>query len=270
MRWLIDFYRLQFQVMRTWRPRGRSRVRRIVVSLIVSAVSLVGAVALTPGFDLEPGGHWLFAAISGALLLGLLNIIVRPLFLGLFAAVSVIAVAIATVVFQIVSFLVLAIVIPDFHLRGPVAALVASLVYALVNTALTSLFSITDDDSYWAVLLQQLAASSADVVRTDTPGLVVVQIDGLARPILQRQIQAGRVPHLSRWVRSGKYRLDGWEALLPPTTPASQAGILHGNNDGIPAFRWYEKEAGRLMVANHPEDALVIAGRISNGEGLLS
>ena len=66
------------------------------------------------------------------------------------------------------------------------------------------------------------------------------------------------------------YRLSGWEALLPPTTPASQAGILHGNNDGIPAFRWYEKGPGRIMVANHPEDAMEVATRISNGEGLCS
>jgi len=36
--------------------------------------------------------------------------------------------------------------------------------------------------------------------------------------------------------------------LLPPTRPASQAGILHGRNDGIPGFRWYEKEAPRLFV----------------------
>jgi uncharacterized membrane protein YvlD (DUF360 family) len=267
---LINFYRLQFQVMRTWRPRGRSRLRRIIVSLVISAISLIGAVALTPGFDLEPGGHWLQVAVAGALLLGLLNIFVRPIFLVAFAGVSVIAVAIATVLFQIVSFLIVANVVSELHLRGPITALVASLVYALVNTTLTSLLSITDDDSYWAILLQQLAVKREGVVHSETPGLVVIQIDGLARPILQRQIQAGRVPHLSRWVRSGKYRLDGWEALLPPTTPASQAGILHGNNDGIPAFRWYEKDAGRLLVANHPEDALVIAGRISNGEGLLS
>ncbi len=108
------------------------------------------------------------------------------------------------------------------------------------------------------------------MVKTDQPGLVVVQIDGLAHPILARQVRAGRVPHLSSWLRSGRYRLNSWEALLPPTTPASQAGILHGNNDGIPAFRWYEKEAGRIMVANHPEDAAIVATRISDGEGLLS
>lgn len=270
MRRLIDFYRMQLEVMRTWRPRRRSRVRRTLVSLIVSALSLLGAVALTPGFNLAPGGGWIGAALGGALLLGLLNLGLRPLFIALFAGVSVIAVVITTVLFQIGSFLLVPLLLPDLHIRGPMTALVASLVYALVNTTLTSLLSITDDDSYWAVLLQQLAARREGITRSDVPGLVVVQIDGLARPILQRQVQAGRVPHLSRWLRSGRYRLDGWEALLPPTTSASQAGILHGNNEGIPAFRWYEKDAGRLMVANHPEDALVVAGRISNGEGLLS
>ena len=169
-----------------------------------------------------------------------------------------------------VSFLVLPRLIPELVVNGIVAALVASFMYAFVNTILTAILSISDDDSYFGMLIQQLAARGEDVVRTDKPGLVVVQIDGLAHPILTRQIRAGRVPHLSSWVRSGRYRLASWEALLPPTTPASQAGILHGNNDGIPAFRWYEKEADRIMVANHPADAAEVATRISNGEGLLS
>ena len=270
MRRLIGLYRLQFEVMRTWRPRRQSRIRRIVVNLGVSMAALAGAVALTPGFDLVPGGRPFVTAIEGAILLALLNLLVRPLFIALFAPVSVVAVAIVTLLFQVASFLVLPAFLPDLQIRGAATALVASLMYALVNTTLTSLLSITDDDSYWAVLMQTVAARREGVIRSEVPGLVVVQIDGLARPILQRQVQAGRVPHLSHWLRSGRYRLDGWEALLPPTTPASQAGILHGTNDGIPAFRWYEKDAGRLMVANRPDDALVVAGRLSDGEGLLS
>jgi uncharacterized membrane protein YvlD (DUF360 family) len=270
MRRLVDFYRLQFEVMRTWRPSGGSRVRRLVATLIVSVLSFAGAVAITPGFDLAPGAPLLGTALLAAIALAVLNVLVRPLFLGLFAGISVIAVAVATLVFQVVSFFVLQYLVADLVVTGLVAALVASFIYAIVNTILTAAFSITSDDSYFAILMQQLAARREGVIRTDQPGLVVVQIDGLAQPILARQVRAGRVPHLANWVRSGRYRLNGWEALLPPTTPASQAGILHGNNDGIPAFRWYEKDSGRLLVANHPEDALEVAGRISNGEGLLS
>ena len=270
MRRVIDFYRLQIQVMRDWQPSGGSRARRLLATLIISVLSLGGAVALTPGFDLTPGAPIIGTLLIAALVLGLLNVLVRPLFLALFAGVSVIAVAIATLVFQVVSFLVVAYLVKDLTVTGILSALVASFIYAAVNTILVAVFSITSDDSYFAILMQQVSAQRADVVRTDKPGLVVVQIDGLAQPILARQVRAGRVPHLSNWVRSGRYRLNGWEALLPPTTPASQAGILHGNNDGIPAFRWYEKGPGRIMVANHPEDAMEVATRISNGEGLCS
>ena len=87
---------------------------------------------------------------------------------------------------------------------------------------------------------------------------------------MSHSLRAGRVPEMSRWIRIGTHKLGHWDALLPSTTPASQAGILHGNNDGIPNFRWWEKKERRLLVANHPEDATVIEQRISNGEGLLS
>ncbi len=270
MRRVIEFYRLQFQVMRDWRPTGTSRTRRLLATLVISMASMAGAIILTPGFDLKPGAPIIGTLLLAALLLAVLNILVRPVFIGLVAGISVIAVAIATLAFQVVTFLLVPYFVSDVTVTGIVSALVASFMYAIVTTVLVAVFSVTNDDSYYAILMQQLTAKRENVATTDQPGLVVIQIDGLAHPILVRQIRAGRVPLLARWVRSGRYRLGSWEALLPPTTPASQAGILHGNNDGIPAFRWYEKEADRILVANHPDDALVIAGRISNGEGLLS
>jgi uncharacterized membrane protein YvlD (DUF360 family) len=267
---IVDFYRLQIQVMREWRPSSGSRVRRILATLVVSVLAFGGAVFLTPGVDLAPGAGPFMTALFAAIVLAVLNVAVRPVFIGIFASVSVIAVVIATLIFQVVSFAILPNFVDGLVVTGWIPALVASFMYAIVATALSALFSVSSDDSYWALLVQQLAAREAGAIRTDEPGLVVVQIDGLAQPILVRQVRAGRVPHLSGWVRSGRYELNGWEALLPPTTPASQAGILHGNNDGIPAFRWYEKESGRTLVANHPDDAAEVATRISDGEGLLS
>src|SRR4029079_6384146 len=71
-------------------------------------------------------------------------------------------------------------------------------------------------------------------------------------------------------VRDGSHKLSRWEAILPSMTSGSQAGILHGNNDGIPAFRWYERDREHLMASSNPADANLILSRISNGEGLLS
>ena len=81
---------------------------------------------------------------------------------------------------------------------------------------------------------------------------------------------SGNVPTISRWVREGTHDLGGWTARVPSTTPISQAGILHGYTEDMPAFRWYEKESGQLIVANHPPDAALIEGRISDGHGLLA
>ncbi len=57
---------------------------------------------------------------------------------------------------------------------------------------------------------------------------------------------------------------------LPCTTPASQQAILQGSADGVPAFRWYDRELGRVLVANRPEDASIIESRASTGQGLLA
>jgi Type I phosphodiesterase / nucleotide pyrophosphatase len=100
-------------------------------------------------------------------------------------------------------------------------------------------------------------------------GLLVIQIDGLSRPLLEELMAEGRMPVLAGLVRSGRLVVDSWIPQLPPCTPASQAGILHGRNDGVPGFRWYEKSSGRLLEANRPRDASEIAGRVSDGHGLL-
>ncbi|HEY5629359.1 MAG TPA: alkaline phosphatase family protein [Candidatus Limnocylindrales bacterium] len=101
-------------------------------------------------------------------------------------------------------------------------------------------------------------------------GLVVVQVDGLSRPELDAALEAGHMPTLSGLLGDGRLALDGWSPMLPPCTPASQAGILHGANDGIPGFRWYEKATRRLLVANHARDAAEIERRTSRGDGLLA
>ena len=75
---------------------------------------------------------------------------------------------------------------------------------------------------------------------------------------------------LAAWLRSGTHKLSRWEAVLPTMTSASQLGILHGTNEGIPAFRWFERDRQKLMQSSNPSDAAEIVRRASNGEGLLS
>jgi hypothetical protein len=106
-------------------------------------------------------------------------------------------------------------------------------------------------------------------VETDVPGLFFVEIDGLAHDVLLRAIRDGNAPTMARWIREGSYRLARWETGWSSQTGACQAGLLHGDNDDMPAFRWWEKDRGKAIVTNHPRDAMEIERRHSNGRGLL-
>ena len=104
---------------------------------------------------------------------------------------------------------------------------------------------------------------------TDVPGIIFLEIDGLALPMLRDAMRDGVVPNMARWVADDGYRLTEWETDLSSQTGASQAGILLGSNENIPAFRWVEKENGRMMVCSSPSDCAEIESRHATGIGLL-
>lgn len=106
--------------------------------------------------------------------------------------------------------------------------------------------------------------------KTDVPGFVFMQLDGVSAPVFEWQINTGNLPNIKQLLDSDTYVFTPWHTQLPSTTPASQAGILHGSHDGIPAFRWYERTTDKLFVANQPRDAALIEKRLSNGRGLLA
>ena len=266
IRRLLSFYRLQADLLWKWRPGRRALIRRGIVAFVVGWISLYLTVLVVPGLAAQD----IFTITRAVIILAAINALVRPVILFLLASVSVVAVIVATVVFQILVFYVVAWILPAFVVGGILPALLASFIFAAFNTLLSAIFSVDQDGSYYGALVAQLARRRDDAITTDRTGVVIIQVDGLAHPILAHQIRAGRVPFLSRWVRGHDMHLDPWTALLPTQTSASQAGILYGNNRFIPAFRWWEKDRGVMMVSNHPKDAAEIARRASNGEGLLS
>ena len=158
---------------------------------------------------------------------------------------------------------------PGVSVSSPVVAFFAAWLYALVMTLISWAFSINSRD-YLTVHAMRMGARGAHEAKSDVPGVVFVQLDGVPAPLLESEIRSGNIPTISRWVRSGSHTWTEWTARVPSTTPVSQAGLLHGNNDGIPAFRWFDREMGRLLVANRPEDAAIIEARVSNGRGLLA
>ena len=262
---LLDFYGTQARILWEWRGGPWALLKRLVITLLVSTVALLLTAAIVPGVAI---GRVTDAAIAVALM-ALFNAIVRPVLLTFVAPRSLVLLGVLVLVLQVLTFLVIVPLANGVQVDGFPSALIASFVYAAINTALTALLGVDRGGSYFGLLVSSLLAKRAPE-KTDRPGLVIIQIDGLAHPILAARIRAGSVNTMASWVRDGTHKLSRWEALLPSMTSASQAGILHGTNDGIPAFRWYERDRQKLMVSSNPDDAAEIVRRLSNGEGLLS
>lgn len=101
-------------------------------------------------------------------------------------------------------------------------------------------------------------------------GFIIVEIDGLAHEYLRLAMKQGYMPYLARLVQGSNLRLARWRCGLPSTTPASQAGIMFGNNWDIPGFRWYDKEKREGVMCKLPGTVRAIQERISMGRsGLL-
>ena len=75
-------------------------------------------------------------------------------------------------------------------------------------------------------------------------------------------MELGYTPTLSRLVNQEGFTLRRWFCGLPSATPYCQAGIFHGENDGIPAFRFYDKAARRVVTCNAPDGVQYIRDRI--------
>ena len=150
------------------------------------------------------------------------------------------------------------------------SALLAVLVSSGVDVALIVFFGVNDDDVFALRVVERVARRSGEQVRTDVPGLLFLEIDGLAAPVLRRSMRDGSTPEMARWVAEGTHRLLEWETDFSSQTGSSQAGILLGSNDDIPAFRWVEKETGTVMTCSEPDACAEIERRRSNGKGLLA
>jgi uncharacterized membrane protein YvlD (DUF360 family) len=265
MTWL-SFYRDQARLMWEWRAARLALIRRASLTYLASMAALLIISSISPDLTLD-GPR---ALLLGGLLLTVLNGLTRPALLLLLSPLWAIAVPIAGLVIEVLIVLLVGQVVPGVGVGSLQAAIVDAVMLTILNAIFAEILRASDDDSYHGTQVRRLAGGTFGTPKSTEPGLLMIQIDGLSLPVLRNQMSAGRMPTLDRLVRSGESDLDPWFALLPPVTPVSQAGILHGNNDDMPGFRWFEKRSKTLLVANTPEGASEIVRRRSDGHGLLA
>lgn len=142
------------------------------------------------------------------------------------------------------------------------------IVMAIATTFLYNITNTNYYDSYIKTILKQ-ALKRKNRAEKSYPGIIMLEIDGLSINTLKKAIDKGVMPTVKKFL-DDSHTLKEWETDLSSQTGASQAGILHGNNDDIVAYRWVEKENNnKIMVSGKLSHALLIEKRISDGKGLL-
>ena len=160
--------------------------------------------------------------------------------------------------------------IPGITIEGP-ALVLTPLGIAFISTVVSAVLTIGDEASYYRSVLNRYMQRFSKNNHSDKPGVIFLEIDGLAESILQSALENGYMPTLKGWIENGSHKILQWETDLSSQTGASQAGILHGSNHDMPAFRWVEKENdNKLRVSTGLFDAPILEQRVSNGNGLLA
>ena len=223
-------------------------------------------IALVPGISASATWDVLLAAV----LLGIVGAFLRPVIVAAAVHLGWAGVFVGFLFSHALLGYFVLWVTPGIAVDGFWPAFWASWIFAVLVSIGLWFVTAGDHNAVLNRLRRTTRAAARTATITTRPGVVFIQIDGLGAPLLQWAVQAGNLPTLSRWIRSGSHTMTEWHAQLPATTPASQAGLLHGASGQVPAFRWYEKDPGRLVVTNHPKDSALVEERLSNGRGLLA
>jgi uncharacterized membrane protein YvlD (DUF360 family) len=248
---------------------GSPRLRpvRLVAAWLASALALLFATAVIEGAEVKGiGGAFIVVA-----LVAVLNAVLPPLVAALRLPFTAVAGFLLVLALDAAMLLIVADIAPDeLHVADFRAALAVSLIAAAVGAGISAVIGIDDDYTYTLRVARRVARRQGKPTATDAPGILFLEIDGLALPVLRRAMRDGNVPNMARWLADGSHALAEWETDLSSQTGASQAGILLGDNDDIPAFRWVDKATGRTVTCSSPDDCAAIEKQHARETGLLS
>lgn len=237
----------------------------VIILAIANILVIIGMSLIFEQFILGPWTNAILIAIGVVIS----NILIWPIITRFLMKIMIITFGIGALLINTAIFYLIVYLIPGASVDIG-AAFAIPLVMAIATTLVSNLADVDYYDSYTKTIENYVKRRRKHADDT-YPGLIMLEIDGLSIDILKEAIDRGMMPTLKRWIEEGTHTLKEWETDLSSQTGASQAGILHGSNEGIVAYRWVEKKHGnRIIVSGKLAHAPLIEQRISNGNGLLS
>ena len=238
---------------------------RFIGIIVIQAVALWLAAKVIPGVELKGVGA--AAAVSVAMLVAM--IVVWTLFMRFLFKLTVWTGGLFTVIANGLIVQVVAAISPNLSVDNFGWAVLFGLVETIILTLLLAIISY-EDPVTWKRLIFRRHQRQIDPGIVGKPGVIFLEIDGLSHDAFVRAMAAGKTKTMRRWLQSGSHVLVPWETDLSSQTSASQAGLLHGNNGEIPAFRWFDKGLGRVVVSSNLKVLGPLEEQHSNCDGLLA
>ncbi len=238
----------------------------LFIVYLILEVSIFFLITKTLGGITIPNFRTAFLVI---ILLSLVNAILWPILSYFSLRFIVVTLGFGTFLIDGMLLYIISLFIPGVYISG-ISLFSVPLLIGLISSLVSLVLNIDDDNSYYHNILEK-EMKAIYTKPSDKVGFIFLEIDGLSYNTLRKALDNGDMPTLSKWMEDGSHELVKWETDLSSQTSSSQAGILHGNNNNIPAFRWLEKENdNRLISSNGRDNSELIERRISNGKGLLS
>jgi putative membrane protein len=108
---------------------------RLILVWILSAIALLVVAYLYPGVQVQ---DWKAAAVA-ALVLGLVNTLIKPILVILTLPVTILTLGLFLLVINALMFWLVANLVPGFHVTGFWAAMLGAILYSLITWALSGL-----------------------------------------------------------------------------------------------------------------------------------
>ena len=187
------------------------------------------------------------------LILTLLNALLRPILLHLLLPLNGLTIGFFSLIINGFFIFLLSRFSNSFSVSNIWVGVLATFVFAILNSLLQILLPIDDDIMFYSVISQKVNAKKAE--HNKKKGIVMLEIDGLSYPRLLEVIKKGYMPFLQELLDSGKYNVRAYDCGVPSQTSSCQAGIMFGRNENICAFRWYNKKDHKVYSSNNPGNA---------------
>ncbi|MEU8875079.1 phage holin family protein [Streptomyces javensis] len=269
-----------------WKTVGGTLLR-VAAVWAVSTLTMLALAGILPDFSLKSGDgdtatQIAITAASGAGAFGVLSALVWPLLVRALLLMPALVLGLLVFVLNGSMLLIALGVNPDG--RGaaePETAVVVAAVMSAASSATSTFLTVRDDGAYRRRLarlaVRRRRRLGEDGGSDEPPGTVFLQLDGVGHAVLrealrERENRPPVMPTVAGWLHS-THKVTPWRTDWSSQTGASQLGILHGSNEDVPAFRWYEKKTGEVMVSNRPTSAAVLQRRAAaraRHDGLLT